>query len=122
MNAGHNSGILLRRDGSAEELKAGGVPLGLIPGARFQSSAVTLEPGELVCIYSDGITEAAAPDDEEFGMERLIDLLRAERDRPLAELVEAIVGAVGEFSQGLPQGDDQTLVLLRRTALLESPA
>ena len=122
MNAGHNSGILLRRDGSAEELKAGGVPLGLIPGARFQSSAVTLEPGDLVCIYSDGITEAAAPDDEEFGMERLIDLLRAERERPLAEMVEAIVHAVGEFSQGLPQGDDQTLVLLRRTALLESPA
>lgn len=115
MNAGHNSGILLRRDGGAEELKAGGVPLGLIPGARFQSSAVTLEPGELVCIYSDGITEAASPDDEEFGMERLIGLLRAERDRPLAELVEAIVHAVGEFSQGLPQGDDQTLVLLRRT-------
>src|SRR4051794_19920681 len=45
MNAGHNSAILLRRDGSAEELKAGGVPLGLIPAARFQSSAVTLEPG-----------------------------------------------------------------------------
>jgi len=122
MNAGHNSGILLRRDGRAEELKAGGVPLGLIPGARFQSSAVTLEPGELVCIYSDGITEAASPDYEEFGMERLIDLLRVERERPLAELVEAIVHAVGEFSQGLPQGDDQTLVLLRRTALLESPA
>ena len=47
-------------------------------------------------------------------MERLIDLLRAERDRPLAELIEAITHALGEFSQGLPQGDDQTLVLLRR--------
>ncbi|HSU82569.1 MAG TPA: SpoIIE family protein phosphatase [Thermoanaerobaculia bacterium] len=114
MNAGHNPGILLRLDGGAEELAPGGVPLGLLPGARFQSRAVTLEPGDLVCLYSDGITEAASPDDEELGMERLIDLLRAERARPLEEVTEAIIHAVGEFSQGLPQGDDQTLVLLRR--------
>ncbi|HEY2294213.1 MAG TPA: SpoIIE family protein phosphatase [Thermoanaerobaculia bacterium] len=114
LNAGHNPGILLRRDGSVEELAPGGVPLGLLPGARFRGGLVTLERGDLVCIYSDGITEAASPDDEEFGMERLIDLLRAERDRPLVEVMAAIPHTVGEFSQGLPQGDDQTLVLLRR--------
>jgi len=73
-----------------------------------------MEPGDLLCIYSDGITEASDPEDEEFGMDRLIGLLRAERERPLAELIEEIPRAVGEFSQGLPQGDDQTLVLLRR--------
>lgn len=114
MNAGHNPGILLRHDGRAEELSPGGVPLGLLPGARFQSRTVTLEPGDLVCLYSDGITEAAAPDDEEFGMPRLIDLLRAWRERPLEPVIEAVIQTVGEFSQGLPQGDDQTLVLLRR--------
>jgi sigma-B regulation protein RsbU (phosphoserine phosphatase) len=114
MNAGHNPAVLMRRDGTAEELKAGGVPLGLMPAARFQSRAVTMEPGDLLCIYSDGITEAAAPDDEEFGLERLIDFLRAERERPLAELIETLPRAIGEFSQGLPQGDDQTIVLLRR--------
>ncbi len=114
MNAGHNPGILLRRDGTAEELTPGGVPLGLIPGARYQSRAVTLGPGDLVCLYSDGITEAASPEDEEYGMERLIDLLRAERERTLGGLIEAIIQAVGDFSQGLPQGDDQTVVLLRR--------
>ncbi|HEV8581157.1 MAG TPA: SpoIIE family protein phosphatase [Thermoanaerobaculia bacterium] len=114
MNAGHNPGILLRLDGTVEQLGAGGLPLGLLPEALFQSRALTLEPGDLLCIYSDGITEAESPDEEEFGMGRLIDLLRSERDLPLAELVEAIPGAVGEFSRGLPQGDDQTLVLLRR--------
>ena len=114
MNAGHNPGILLHAGGGVEELKPGGVPLGLIPGARYQSSAVTLGRGDLVCIYSDGITEAAAPDEEEFGMERLIGILRAERERPLSAVIEAITSAVGDFSQGLPQGDDQTLVLLRR--------
>jgi serine phosphatase RsbU (regulator of sigma subunit) len=114
MNAGHNPGILLRCDGAVEQLGAGGLPLGLLPEARYQSRAVTLEPCDLVCLYSDGITEAESPGDEEFGMGRLIDLLRRERDRPLAELVEEIPRAVGEFSRGLPQGDDQTLVLMRR--------
>lgn len=114
MNAGHNPGILLRYGGSVEQLTAGGLPLGLLPAARFQSRALTLEPGDLLCLYSDGITEAESPQEEEFGMGRLIELLHRERQRPLAELVEAIVRTVGEFSHGRPQGDDQTLVLLRR--------
>jgi sigma-B regulation protein RsbU (phosphoserine phosphatase) len=114
MNAGHNPGILLRSNGAAEELSPGGLPLGLLPGARFRSGAVALEPGDLVCLYTDGITEAASPEDEEFGMERLIGLLRDWRGRPLESVIEAIIHTVGEFSQGLPQGDDQTLVLLRR--------
>jgi sigma-B regulation protein RsbU (phosphoserine phosphatase) len=114
MNAGHNPGILLRHGGAVEQLTAGGLPLGLMPQARFQSRALTLEPGDLLCLYSDGITEAESPEEEEFGMARLIDLLLRERDRPLEDLVDAIVQTVGEFSQGRPQGDDQTLVLLRR--------
>jgi serine phosphatase RsbU (regulator of sigma subunit) len=114
MNAGHNPGILLRLDGSVEQLGAGGLPLGLLPQARFQSRALTLEPGDFLCLYSDGITEAGSPDDEEFGMDRLIDLLRRHRDRPLAEVMEEITRAVSDFSRGLPQGDDQTVVLLRR--------
>jgi phosphoserine phosphatase RsbU/P len=114
MNAGHNPGVLLHRDGSYEELKAGGLPLGLLPEARYQSRAVTMELGDILCIYSDGITEAAAPDDEEFGMQRLVDLLRRGRDLPLVDLMEEIPREVGEFSQGSPQGDDQTVVLLRR--------
>jgi phosphoserine phosphatase RsbU/P len=114
MNAGHNPGILLRGNGSVEQLGAGGLPLGLLPEARFQSRALTLEPRDLLCIYSDGITEAESPAEEEFGMGRLIELLRAGRDLPLPELIETIPQAVGEFSQGRPQGDDQTLVLLRR--------
>jgi len=114
MNAGHNPGILLRGDGTVDQLGAGGLPLGLLPEARYQSRAVTLEPGDLLCIYSDGITEAESPAEEEFGMGRLIELLRRERDRPILELLDEIPRTVGEFSHGLPQGDDQTLVLLRR--------
>ena len=64
--------------------------------------------------WPTGITEAESPQEEELGMGRLIELLHRERQRPLAELVEEIVRTVGEFSHGRPQGDDQTLVLLRR--------
>jgi phosphoserine phosphatase RsbU/P len=114
LNAGHNPGILVRRDGRVEELGPGGVPLGLLPSARYKSRAVTLERGDLLCLYSDGITEAESPADEEFGMGRLTDLLRQFPGGPLQELLEEIPAVVGRFSQGRPQGDDQTLVLVRR--------
>jgi phosphoserine phosphatase RsbU/P len=114
LNAGHNPALLLRRDGAVEHLGSGGVPLGLIPAARFQAKTAEVRPGDLLCIYSDGITEAVAPDDEEFGMERLAAVLAEHRDRPLPELIAAVEGAVTHFAEGQPQLDDQTLVLLRR--------
>ncbi len=114
LNAGHNPALLLRRDGHLDELGSGGVPLGLIRAARFESQRTELSPGDLLCLYSDGITEATAPDDEEFGMDRLGTILSSYRDMPLAELIEAIDGAVTAFAQGHPQADDQTVVLVRR--------
>jgi sigma-B regulation protein RsbU (phosphoserine phosphatase) len=114
MNAGHNPGFLLRRDGALNELGAGGVPLGLLPGSRYGMSEVSLAPGDLLCLYSDGITEAESIEEEEFGNERLIDLLRRHRDRPLQGVLDSIHHAVSDHAQGRPQGDDQTLVLLRR--------
>jgi sigma-B regulation protein RsbU (phosphoserine phosphatase) len=129
LNAGHNPALLLRhanRNGGAgeplapplptdvEELGSTGLPIGVLPGSRFQARTVTLQPGDLFCIYTDGITEAEAPDDEEFGMARLIALLREYRDRPLAEALEALQAATGTFAAGQPQYDDQTVVILRR--------
>jgi serine phosphatase RsbU (regulator of sigma subunit) len=140
LNAGHNPAMLLRHAampgdvagvaGAARvadaaevagaagadlvELGASGLPIGVLAGSRFLAREVTLEPGDLMCIYSDGITEAESAADEEFGTARLLALLREHRDRPLAEVLEAVQSATGSFSAGLPQGDDQTLVLLRR--------
>jgi serine phosphatase RsbU (regulator of sigma subunit) len=126
LNAGHNPALLLRHPvgagGGASpahaadlvELGASGLPIGVLAGSRFMAREVTLEPGDLLCIYSDGITEAESAADEEFGTARLLTLLREHRDRPLAEMLEAVQSATGTFSAGLPQGDDQTLVLLRR--------
>jgi sigma-B regulation protein RsbU (phosphoserine phosphatase) len=114
INAGHNSGFLLRRDGRVDELPSSGVPLGLLLASRYQMRETTLEPGDLLCLYSDGITEAESAAEEEFGNDRLLDLLRRHRDAPVGETLDAIRREVGEHAQGRPQGDDQTVVLLRR--------
>ncbi len=118
LNAGHNPGLLLRRAGDGagppEQLGASGLPIGVLPGSRFLARSIDLEPGDLVCIYSDGITEAESPDEEEFGTGRLQAVLHEHRDDDLAAVLTAIQEATGRFTAGLPQGDDQTLVLLRR--------
>ena len=115
-NAGHNPGLLLRPSGEVAQLMPGGMPVGLIAGAGYRSQTFDVRPGDLLCLYSDGITECASPADEEFGQERLERLLRAERDRPLTEIARRIDNAMEEFAAGSAQADDQTLVLMRRTA------
>ena len=93
--------------------RAAGPPLRRqLPVAELARSS----PGDLLCLYSDGITECTSPADEEFGLERLERLLRDERERPLPEIARGVDGAMLDFAAGSPQSDDQTLVLLRRTA------
>lgn len=116
LNAGHNPGVLIRGGGAVEELGSSGLPLGLMPLATYEQSSVYMGEGDLMCLYSDGITECAGPDDEEFGLERLVDLLREHHGRPLAEIVDVIDETAITFARGLPQGDDQTVVLVRRVA------
>lgn len=114
VNAGHNPGILLRRDG-VELLPSGGVPIGMFETAKQVESRVALAPGDLVVLYSDGITEAADAKDEEFGMERLIALLEAGRDLPPSALKDRIFAAVESFTRGVAQYDDQTVLVARPT-------
>lgn len=114
LNAGHNPGLLLRASGRVEELAPGGVPLGLLPNSRYQPRELVVEPGDILCLYSDGITEAESIEDEEFGTDRLVDILRGHEGRPLQGVLEAIQDEVTRFATGKPQYDDQTLVLLRR--------
>ncbi len=113
VNAGHNPGLLVRRSGDVTPLVASGLPLGLFPSATYRVDDVEMEPGDLVCLYSDGITECESVAEEEYGQERLETFLRERRDRPLAEIVRAIDDEVSRFGAGLPQGDDQTVVLIR---------
>ncbi len=77
----------------------------------------TIEPGDLLCLYSDGITEAVGPDDVEFGFDRLAALLADAREAPLDDLMRRIDREVSAHAGGLAQGDDQTVLLLRRSAV-----
>ena len=85
------------------------------PRCRSAPSGSTLAPGDLLCLYSDGITEAVSPSDEEFGLDRLAALLGDASRDPLCEVVSRIDREVSAHAAGLPQGDDQTLLLLRRS-------
>ena len=90
------------------------MPLGLLPGAAYEAHADELGPGDLLLVYTDGITEAADPDEEEFGSERLADLVRRHRSAPLAEVRGEIERALHGFVRGVPYGDDRTMLFLRR--------
>ena len=113
-NAGHNPGIVLRASGGHELLGAQGPPLGLFPGRPYGSGSLTLRSGDLLVLYTDGVTEAANPDDEEFGLDRLVALARGAASRPLEEVEETIGKGLAAFAAGVPFADDRTVVLLRR--------
>jgi sigma-B regulation protein RsbU (phosphoserine phosphatase) len=120
-NAGHNPGLLVRAGGeSVKRLDATGMPIGLLPSAEYERAEVTLAPGDVIVLYTDGLTEAANPEGDEFGLERLEEVVRKHCGKPLAALAVAIEGAIEAFAEGTPFGDDRTLVMLRREPL-EAP-
>ncbi len=113
-SAGHNPALLLRQSGAVERLESQGLPLAMFPGSVYGQGRVRLEPDDLLCLYTDGITEAAAPDGTEFELERLEALLRTHHGAPLPKLNGALQAALGHHTQGSPMTDDRTLLVLRR--------
>ena len=112
-NGGQEPPLVLARNDGISWLEEGGPVLGLLPGATYAFDRVKLEPGDLVVICSDGVTEARNAAGEEFGRERLIEvMLGCHGTKPEAAL-ERLFGAVRTFSQGTPQGDDITGLVLR---------
>ena len=115
-NAGHDLPYLRRRVGDCEELRARGMPLGLMPGMGYEEKAIVLDAGEAAFFYTDGLVEAHAPDDEMFGFPRLRALM-AEHDEEAsleAFLMEELYSFVGEAWE---QEDDITLLTLERPTL-----
>lgn len=114
-NAGHNAALLVRAPGEVEELASTGPPVGLLPGAEYAGADALLEPGDLLVVYTDGITEATNPQDEEYGIERLAEECAEHRADPLGELAHRLESDLEAFASGVPFADDRTLVLIRRT-------
>ncbi len=111
INAGHNPPFLVAA-GRRERLEAGGPPLGIFPDTQFQVSTRTLEPGDLLVLYSDGITEAGIDRGEPFGEERLESLAASQCHRELAEIQRQILTLARQWS-GAELDDDMTLLLVR---------
>ena len=117
-NAGHNPPVLVRRtpakDRHFDLLEGGGMILGILPMTKYQEFRVRMEPGDILVLFSDGVTEAVNPADEDFGEQRLADLVASLRDRSAKEIVEAVHAEVARFTQGAPPADDITVVVARR--------
>ena len=113
-NAGHNPPLLVRKNGTVEQLKGGGIILGILPIAKYQEFRIRMDPGDTLVLYSDGVTEAVNPSDVDFGEDRLGELTASLQGRPASEVVAAIQSEVKKFSEGAPQADDITVVVMRR--------
>ena len=113
-NAGHNPPLLVRSGGAVEELRGGGAPLGMLPGLGYEERECRVSPGDLVLLYSDGVTECASPSGEEFGTSRLVAVLLDRRGEPAAGVAERVCRALAEWSAGSPPTDDLTFIVARR--------
>jgi sigma-B regulation protein RsbU (phosphoserine phosphatase) len=111
-NAGMPLPILVR-GGHSRAIHAEGVPLGLLEHTEYDEASLTLEKGDVLAIFSDGLIEAMNPQNEEFGARRLEGVLREGAQKPVPEIVERIFAHVSHHEQGGPRRDDQTLVLVR---------
>jgi sigma-B regulation protein RsbU (phosphoserine phosphatase) len=109
-NAGHFPPILMRPNGTAEQLAPTGLVLGVSSDWAYTSGVIELGHGDRLVCYTDGITEALAPDDGEFGEERLIETIRSLRAEPPDRLARAVSDAVAAWTGGSPQ-DDATLIV-----------
>jgi serine phosphatase RsbU (regulator of sigma subunit) len=113
-NAGHNPPLLVRRAGDLEPLPSASLPLGIDPTSVCQPTEVELEPGDVLLVYSDGVTEAVNEAGEEFGSAPLVELPRTYPTAQAWELQQLVDDRLRTFMGNQPQADDMTLVVLRR--------
>ena len=116
LNAGHNPPLIVHAAGTVEQLASGGLPLGIKADAEYREGRTNLQPGDVLVIYSDGVTEAASPNGEEFGPTRLYEVVSRNVDASAAGIRDRIESALTKFSQGTQAADDITLVIVKRQA------
>jgi len=114
INAGHNPPLIGRVDGTIVQLSSGGFPLGIMPGAEFEVGETHLNPGESLVVYSDGVSEANNIRDEEFGLDRLAEVVRNNLKASAAGMRDKVESALSAFTMTAPANDDITLVIVKR--------
>jgi serine phosphatase RsbU (regulator of sigma subunit)/pSer/pThr/pTyr-binding forkhead associated (FHA) protein len=113
VNAGHNPPFLVRSSGDCIELEARGMVLGVIEQVVLQERTIDLKSGDVLCLYTDGVTEAHAPGGELFGEERLRTTLITNRDLNADNILQSVMKTVTNFTADLPRSDDLTLFVVK---------
>lgn len=114
INAGHNPPLIGRADGSVEQLESGGFPLGIIPHAEYEVGHASLGAGETLVIYSDGVTEANNLEEDEFGIDRLIEVVGKNITKSASALRDKVESSLSGFTKTAPANDDITLVIVKK--------
>jgi sigma-B regulation protein RsbU (phosphoserine phosphatase) len=113
-NGGHNNPFFFSHDNKLTPLDKGGLIVGIMPSVIYEEDTIPFNSGDLLVIFSDGITEAMNNTEEEFGEQRLIDVILQNKNEPAKDLIEIIIKKVQEFSGIQSQMDDITLVIIKR--------
>jgi sigma-B regulation protein RsbU (phosphoserine phosphatase) len=114
-NAGHNLPFVVRGSGTVERLETGNLVLGAIEGVTYTEDSVKLDSGDTLLIFSDGISEAINPEEEEFGEEILPTFVTANSSASAMSLIDIIIGEVVRHAGKEPQRDDMTMVIIKNT-------
>jgi sigma-B regulation protein RsbU (phosphoserine phosphatase) len=115
VNAGHNPPMIVRGDSSEVRTLEEGrcIALGVVADVTITCAEWVLDPGDIIVMYTDGVTEAFNPQDQEFGEERLVAYLQKYRNYPVQEIIDGLIDEVRRFCGSAPQSDDITLVIVR---------
>jgi sigma-B regulation protein RsbU (phosphoserine phosphatase) len=114
VNAGHNPPLLIRSDGSLERLDAGGIILGMMKTTTpYQEGCVSFHPGDVLFLFTDGVSEAMNEYGEEFTEEQLVQVVLAHHAKSTQEIITAVRSALAQHTRGTPQSDDITMLVLR---------
>jgi len=113
VNAGHNPPVHISREGSLTHLEAGGLLLGIMGGMPYERGEVELKPGDMVAMFTDGVTEAMNHEGQEYDDPRLEQVLMDNRELSAQEILDIVIADVAEFTQGAPQSDDITMMVLK---------
>jgi sigma-B regulation protein RsbU (phosphoserine phosphatase) len=114
VNAGHCPVLVRRRDGSVEQISSCGLPLGILTTAGYPESTGRLEPGDLMVLFTDGLTEAESPAEEEFGIQRVESVIAGLCSISAESACRDLLRAVDEHAGGRPLQDDATLLVVER--------
>ena len=113
-NAGNHNPLLIKTDKTIKRPNVGGLIVRIMPSVPYEEEIIQFDKGDLLVIFSDGITEAMNAEEEEFEEERLLELLLKNKSKNPEVLIDLIINEVNNFAAGQPQMDDMTIIVIKR--------